>query len=47
MKSIVQSEIHDAKIKLVKAINDQDHDLIEKLEQIIKELEESLRLLSK
>lgn len=39
MKSIVQVELHDAKIKLVHAIDKQDHELIKKLEKIIKELE--------
>lgn len=45
MKSFVQSELHDAKLKLVKAINDQDKDMIKAYEQIIKELEQSLKSL--
>ena len=45
MKSIVQSELHDAKIKLVNAINDNNEDMIKKYERVIKELENSLRLL--
>lgn len=45
MKSIVQSELHDAKLKLVNAINNNDKDMIKKYEEVIKELELSLRLL--
>lgn len=45
MESIVMGELHDAKLKLVHAINEQDHEMIKKYEQVIKELEESLRLL--
>ncbi len=45
MKSIVASEIHDAKIKLVHAINNQDTDMIKKYEQVIKELEQHLKAL--
>lgn len=45
MESIVMRELHDAKLKLVHAINAQDHEMIKKYEQVIKELEESLRLL--
>ncbi len=47
MKTIVATELHDAKIKLVTAINNQDTDMIKKYEEIIKELEKSLRLLDK
>lgn len=47
MKTIVASELHDAKLKLVHAINNQDEEMIKKYEQIIKELEQSLRLLDK
>lgn len=47
MKSIVQSELHDAKLKLVHAINNQDQDMIKGYEQVIKELEQALRLLEK
>lgn len=47
MKTIVQSELHDAKLKLVNAINNQDHEMIKKYEEIIKDLENSLRLLDK
>lgn len=47
MKSIIQSELHDAKLKLIDSINSNDKVLIRKLEQVIKELENSLRLLDK
>lgn len=46
MRSILQAEIHDAKMKLVKAINEQDQELIDKYEQVIKDLEKSLKALS-
>ena len=46
MKTIVASELHDAKLKLVHAINNQDHDMIKKYEQIIKELEQALKSLN-
>ena len=45
MKTIVQTELHDAKLKLVNAINNQDTDMIKKYEQIIKELEQHLKAL--
>lgn len=47
MKSIVQSELHDAKLKLVQAINNQDKEMIKAYERVIKELEQALRLLDK
>ena len=45
MKTIVTKELHDAKLKMVYAINNQDKELIEKYEQIIKELEQHLKAL--
>lgn len=47
MKTIVATELHDAKLKMVHAINNQDKEMIKKYEQIVKELEKSLRLLDK
>lgn len=47
MKSIVQSELHDAKLKFVQAINNQDKEMIKAYERVIKELEQALRLLDK
>ena len=45
MKTIVATELHDAKIKLVNAINNQDTEMIKKYEEIIKELEQALKSL--
>ena len=42
MKSIVQSELHDAKLKLVQAINNQDKEMIKAYERVIKEVEQTL-----
>ena len=47
MKSIVQSELHDAKLKLVQAINNQDKEMIKAYERVIKELEQALKSLEK
>ena len=43
MRSIVASELHDAKIKLVHAINNQDEEMIKKYEEVVKELEKALK----
>lgn len=45
MKSIVQAELHDAKLKLVHAINNNDQEMIKKYEEVIKELEQALKSL--
>lgn len=45
MRSIVASELHDAKIKLVHAINNQDEEMIKKYEEVVKELEKALKSL--
>lgn len=47
MKTIVQSELHDAKLKLVQAINNQDKEMIKAYERVIKELEQALKSLEK
>ena len=47
MKTIVQSELHDAKLKLVQAINNQDTEMIKAYERVIKELEQALKSLEK
>lgn len=43
MKSIVQSELHDAKLKLVHVINNNDQEMIKKYEEVIEELEQALK----
>jgi hypothetical protein len=45
MKSIVQAELHDAKLKLVHAINNNDQEMIKKYQEVVKELEKSLKSL--
>lgn len=45
MKSIVQAELQDAKLKLVHAINNNDQEMIKKYQEVVKELEKSLKSL--
>lgn len=44
MEEILKLEIHDAKIKLVNAINSNDKNLIKMYEEVISALEKSLAL---
>ena len=41
MLEVVLKELHDAKLKLVRAINEQDKDRIKKYEAVVKDLETS------
>lgn len=41
MLEVVLKELHDAKLKLVRAINEQDKDMIKKYEEVVKDLEKS------
>lgn len=45
LKETLCKEIDDAKIRLVEAINSQDHELISKYESIINDLESQLKAL--
>lgn len=45
MEEILKAEIHDAKIKLVNAINSNDTEFIAKYESVISNLEKCLELL--
>ena len=45
MLEVVLKELHDAKLKLVRAINEQDKDMIKKYEEVIKSLEKSVEML--
>lgn len=45
MKEIVQFELHDAKLKLVKAINENDKEMVKKYEEVVKDLERLVKTL--
>lgn len=45
MLEVVLKELHDAKMKLVEAINQQDADMIKKYEDVVKDLEKSVEIL--
>ena len=47
MLGVVLKELHDAKLKLVRAINEQDKDMIKKYEEVVKDLEKSAKALGK
>ena len=47
MLEVVLKELHDAKLKLVRAINEQDKDMIKKYEEVVKDLEKSAKALGK
>ena len=47
MLEILLKELHDAKLKLVRAINEQDKDMIKKYEEVVKDLEKSAKALGK
>ena len=47
MLEIVLKELHDAKLKLVRAINDQDKDMSEKSGEVVKDLEKAAKALEK
>ena len=47
MLEVVLKELHDAKMKLVEAINQQDADMIKKYEDIVASLEKSAEALKK
>ena len=47
MLEVVLKELHDAKMKLVQAINQQDNDMIKKYEDVVASLEKSAEALKK
>lgn len=47
MLEVVLKELHDAKMKLVQAINQQDTDMIKKYEDVVVSLEKSAESLKK
>ena len=47
MLEVVLKELHDAKMKLVEAINQQDTDMIKKYEDVVVRLEKSAEALKK
>lgn len=47
MEQMILKELHDAKLKMVKAINNGDQEQATKYQQIVHELEKSLELLKK
>lgn len=47
MKQMLLKELHDAKIKMVNAINGDDKEMTNKYQEVIKDLERALKLLEK
>ena len=47
MEQTVLKELHDAKIKMVNAINNGDKELASKYQEVVHDLEKSLKLLEK
>ena len=47
MLEILLKELHDAKIKMVNAINRDDKEMASKYQEIVHDLEKSLKLLEK
>ena len=47
MLEILLKELHDAKIKMVNAINGDDKEMASKYQEIVHDLEKSLKLLEK
>ena len=47
MKQMLLKELHDAKIKMVNAINGDDKEMASKYQEVIKDLERALKLLEK
>lgn len=47
MLEILLKELHDAKIKMVNAINNGDKEMTNKYQEVIKDLERALKLLEK
>ena len=47
MKQMLLKELHDAKIKMVNAINSDDKEMASKYQEIVHDLEKSLKLLEK
>lgn len=47
MLEILLKELHDAKIKMVNAINGDDKEMASKYQEIVHDLEKSLKLLKK
>ena len=47
MEQTVLKELHDAKIKLVNAINGDDKELASRYQEVVHDLEKSLKLLEK
>lgn len=45
MKETVLKELHDAKLKLVKSINENDKEMIKKYEEVVKDLERLVKTL--
>ena len=47
MLEILLKELHDAKIKMVNAINGDDKELASRYQEVVHDLEKSLKLLEK
>ena len=47
MKQLLLKELHDAKIKMVNAINGDDKEMASKYQEVVHDLEKSLKLLEK
>ena len=47
MEQTVLKELHDAKIKMVNAINGDDKELASRYQEVVHDLEKSLKLLEK
>ena len=47
MVQMLLKELHDAKIKMVNAINNGDKEMTNKYQEVIKDLERALKLLEK
>ena len=47
MKQMLLKELHDAKLKMVNAINNGDKELASKYQEVVHDLEKSLKLLEK
>ena len=47
MLEILLKELHDAKIKMVNAINSDDKEMASKYQEVVHDLEKSLKLLEK
>ncbi len=47
MLEILLKELHDAKIKMVNAINGDDKEMASKYQEVVHDLEKSLKLLEK